>query len=627
MTKTNASRRSKRISKAVPSEDVEEKDSPEEQMDSSSEPADRKEEDVPAESTEMRPEEENPDEHDSQTDAVIEVKGSKTTVTVSWDEKNGDGDKDQAENLTNGQTKESDEPSSADTVASTEDAPSERTEANVQEELQESKESQMDTAAGDDDNTPTVTVTEEKTEDGESEDVKEEAVGRKQKKSKVKGKRKTDSTAQTSPSKKTKLAGDDVLCLFVGNLNKSKTAEELEGALANYFMKQSVLVQAIRLDHTKKCAHMDLASQFDMTKALTFNGEMIFDKPMKINRVNTKNEKKVKTKVSTEDNKVAQDDKCLFLKNVPFKATKQDIMKIFRKAVDVRFPGGAESPTQGVAFVEFKNKMIAKKVQQKQRIAKIQDRVLIIDVVGEGRNEPKAANADDEKKKPKPAPPPSKILFVGNLSFQVKETKLKNIFQKAVRVKIPKSKGKPRGFALIEFASIAEAEKALKASQNIKILKREVRVQFSELQEVVEKGQVVSESLIVTGLPKKTSGETLKSAFEGALSARVILDKETRVSKGYGFVDFESAETCKAVKEAMEDCEIDGSKVTLAYAMSKGDKDSSRGKGGPAESPAARPAGRTAARKKGKGKAGKQKGQGPGPGKQKGAVKKVANKN
>ena len=39
-------------------------------------------------------------------------------------------------------------------------------------------------------------------------------------------------------------------------------------------------------------------------------------------------------------------------------------------------------------------------------------------------------------------------------------------------------------------------------------------------------------TLIVMGLAKKTTAETLKSAFEGALSARVTVDKEKGVSKG-----------------------------------------------------------------------------------------------
>lgn len=38
--------------------------------------------------------------------------------------------------------------------------------------------------------------------------------------------------------------------------------------------------------------------------------------------------------------------KCLYLKNIPYDTTKEDILKLF-KAVDVRFPGGTDSPKKG----------------------------------------------------------------------------------------------------------------------------------------------------------------------------------------------------------------------------------------------------------------------------------------
>lgn len=40
----------------------------------------------------------------------------------------------------------------------------------------------------------------------------------------------------------------------------------------------------------------------------------------------------------------------------------------------------------------------------------------------------------------------------------------------------------------------------------------------------------------------------------------------------FGFVDFDTEENCKAGKEIMEDCEIDGSKVSVEYARFKGVK-------------------------------------------------------
>lgn len=37
----------------------------------------------------------------------------------------------------------------------------------------------------------------------------------------------------------------------------------------------------------------------------------------------------------------------------------------------------------------------------------------------------------------------------------------------------------------------------------------------------------------------------------------------------FGFVDFESDEVCKEAKKAMEDCQIDGCNVSVAYARAK----------------------------------------------------------
>uniref|UniRef100_UPI0037E8FA9D nucleolin-like n=1 Tax=Semicossyphus pulcher TaxID=241346 RepID=UPI0037E8FA9D len=539
-------------------------------------------EDAPKKISEKEQEEEQ-DEQDPQMDTVIEVKGSAATVTVSWDEKKEEEELGNKEKGTNGsdQMMEMEEQiiSSAGAVGPTEDAPPEGTEGKKQQEVQE--------------------------EPG------------------VKGKRKKSSTAETSPSKKTKHINDG-FCAFVGNLNNSKKIQEVRDSLANYFMTQSLLVQDIRVDKSKKHAHVDLASEMDLNKALTLDGEMVLDKPMKIAKAKVKSEDKVKVKVKAtpEDKKDARDARCLFLKNVPYNATKEDIMKIFHKAVTVRFPGGAESPKKGIAFVEFQNKGIAEKVRQKKRVAKIQGRVLIVDSVG-ARNVPKVTEADsDNNNNTKAEAPPNNTLFVKSLSLKAKENHLKKVFQKAVSIKIPLSKGKSRGLAFVEFATVAEAEKALQSSKDVKILKKAIKVEFCEIREERENRKVLSKTLMVVGLAEKTTAETLKSAFEGAVSARVIAEKETGVSRRFGFVDFESEENAKAVKEAMEDCEIDGSKVTVIYAKPKTEKSPTGGRRDSAGRPDGAPAGRGAA----KGGRGSRGGKGRGAGTPQGAAKGVKNK-
>ncbi|XP_071375906.1 nucleolin-like isoform X1 [Centroberyx affinis] len=482
-----------------------------------------------------------------------------------------------------------------------EDAPTESAETAVKQEKDKLKEeakdeqaSQMDTsapAAEEKECTPTVSVTwkTEKNEGGE-----------------VNGKRKAES-AESSPSKKAKTINDG-FCLFVGNLNNSKKYEEVKNSLASYFMTQSLLVQDIRLDHSRKYAYVDLASEMDLTKALTLNGEMILEKPMKISKAKVKNEDKVN---APPEDKKAKDARCLFVKNVPYTAKKEDILKIFSKAIAVRFPGGTEGPSKGIAFVEFKTQAIAEHARKKRQGAKIQDRVVIVECVGE-KTVSKASEAPVTAEAP-----PSTTLFVNNLSYTVKEKNLKKVFKTAVGINIPQKNGKSRGFAFVEFGNVDEATKALESSQNVEIYKRAIRVQFSEVRAKPANVKVLSKTLIVMGLTEKTSQETLKSAFEGSLSARVTVDKDTGVSRGFGFVDFESEESCKAAKEAMEDCEIDGSKVTVAYAKPKGEGGPRGSSGDSAGGFRGRPGGRGRGGRGGgsRGGRGNRGGRGPGPNK------------
>ncbi|XP_054452258.1 nucleolin-like [Anoplopoma fimbria] len=556
---------------------------------------------------------EEQDEQDHQMDTVIEVKGRAVTASVSLDKKNKEGEVDDQEKGTNASDqmmdseKETQIISSADAVDSKENTTIES--AEMKEEMPESGESQMDIVAG---STATVAVTWEKNEEGESEGVKKETNGGEQmKETPVKGKRKASSSVEASPSKKTKLLNDGY-CLYVGNLNNSKTFDEVKDSLANYFTTQSLLVQDIRLDRSKKHAFVDLASEMDLTKGLTLNGEMMHDKPMKIAKAKVKSQEKVQT--PAKDKKAAKDDRCLFLKNVPYDATKKDILKIFQNAVNVRFPDGTEGPTKGVAFVEFKNKATAQKVWQQKQGVEIQGRLLIVDCVGK-TNVSKVIKAKDDKEDTKAGVPPNNTLFVSHLPYNINEKNLEKVFQTAVGISVPKSEGKSKGFAFVTFAAVEDAEKALQSSQNMKISKKAIRAQFCKMQEKSELENVQPKTLVVMGLAEKTTAETLKSAFEGALSARVTVDKETGVSKRFGFVDFESEDKCKAVKVAMEDCEIDGSKVTVAYAKANSVE--------APLTPGGQPAGQGAGKKR---KRKKRKGKKPGAGTPQDAVKEVENK-
>ncbi|XP_013879288.1 nucleolin [Austrofundulus limnaeus] len=374
-------------------------------------------------------------------------------------------------------------------------------------------------------------------------------------------KRKGKPGTETCQSKKTKLINNG-FCLYLGNLNNWKTVQEITDSLAVFFIKHSLLCQDIHLAPSRKHGFVNMASEMDMNKALTLNGEHVLDKPIKINKAKVKNDDKKETCPAVD--KKDKDDRCLFLKNVPYDTSVEDIKKVFSNAVAVRFPGGAKGPDKGIAFVEFKNKEIAQKALEKKKGAQIHSRKLIVHIVRE-RKVPK----DPAGRKKTKVGRPNKILFVSNLPNEVREKQLQKVFQEAVQIRLLEAKDKPHRFAFVEFATVEDAEKALQSSKNIKICNNVAKVDFCRNKPKPGSDKVSSKTLFVMGLAAKTTAETLKSVFEGAVDAKIAKCKPTGVSRRFGFVSFESEESCKAAKDAMEDCEIDGSKVTVRFSRSK----------------------------------------------------------
>ncbi|PIO29257.1 hypothetical protein AB205_0167280, partial [Aquarana catesbeiana] len=119
-------------------------------------------------------------------------------------------------------------------------------------------------------------------------------------------------------------------------------------------------------------------------------------------------------------------------------------------------------------------------------------------------------------------------------------------------------------FAFIEFPSVEDAKEALESCNNTEVEGRTIRLEYS--QSGGAPGSNQSKTLFVRGLSEDTSEETLKEAFDGSTNARIVTDRDTGASKGFGFVDFSTAEDAKAAKEAMEDGEIDGNKVKVSEA-------------------------------------------------------------
>jgi len=88
----------------------------------------------------------------------------------------------------------------------------------------------------------------------------------------------------------------------------------------------------------------------------------------------------------------------------------------------------------------------------------------------------------------------------------------------------------------------------------------------------------VNNKLYVGNLSFGTTEEQLRELFEQygrTQSVNVIVDRETGRSRGFGFVEFESADGARAAQEALDGKEFDGRPLRVNEAQER-----SRGGGG-----------------------------------------------
>ncbi|XP_060933550.1 nucleolin [Limanda limanda] len=380
------------------------------------------------------------------------------------------------------------------------------------------------------------------------------------------GKRKADSKKNTPPAKKAKAEGGEEFCLFIGNLNSNKDFDEIKAALRKFFEKNELEVADVRLGGSKKFGYVEFNTEEDMQKALELNGKKVMGQELKLDRA--------RSKENSQEGKKERDARTLFVKNLPFSATPDDLKEVFADSVDVRLPPGQNGSNRGIAYIEFKSEAEAEKMLEEAQGADVQGRSIVVDFVG------------DKSQKGAKAPvtgASSKTLVVNNLAFSATEEVLQASFEKAVSIRIPQKDGRPKGFAFVEFETAEEAKEAMDTLNNSEIEGRSIRLEYSQNSGGRDGGRGntgPTKTLFVKGLSEDTNDHTLKDSFDGAVAARIVTDRDTGSSKGFGFVDFDNEDDCKAAKEAMDSGEIDGSRITLDYARPKGEGGFRGGRGG-----------------------------------------------
>lgn len=82
----------------------------------------------------------------------------------------------------------------------------------------------------------------------------------------------------------------------------------------------------------------------------------------------------------------------------------------------------------------------------------------------------------------------------------------------------------------------------------------------------------MSTKLFVGSLPWSVNDQKLKETFEKhgtVISAKIVTDRDTNRSRGFGFVEMESSSDASDAIKALNDSEIDGRNIVVNEAKAR----------------------------------------------------------
>lgn len=181
-------------------------------------------------------------------------------------------------------------------------------------------------------------------------------------------------------------------------------------------------------------------------------------------------------------------------------------------------------------------------------------------------------------------------LYVGNLPYSMTSTQLAELFGEAgtvvsVEIVYDRVTDRSRGFAFVTMGSVEDAKEAIKMFDGSQVGGRTVKVNFPEVPRGGERlvmgpkvrsnyrGFVDSPHKIYAGnLGWGLTSQGLRDAFAeqpGLLSAKVIYERDSGRSRGFGFVTFETAEDAEAALDTMNGVEVQGRPLRLNLAVDR----------------------------------------------------------
>ncbi|KAF7818625.1 29 kDa ribonucleoprotein A, chloroplastic [Senna tora] len=182
---------------------------------------------------------------------------------------------------------------------------------------------------------------------------------------------------------------------------------------------------------------------------------------------------------------------------------------------------------------------------------------------------------------------PDLKLFVGNLPFSIDSAQLAELFESAgnvetVEVIYDKMTGRSRGFGFVTMSSAEEVAAATRQFHGYELEGRALRVNSGPPPprrenspfrgarggSVSGTGNRVHVGNLAWGVDNEAL-ETLFGELGNVLEARVIYDRESGRSKGFGFVTYSSAEEVNSAIESLDGVDLSGRPIRVSLADAK----------------------------------------------------------
>lgn len=172
-------------------------------------------------------------------------------------------------------------------------------------------------------------------------------------------------------------------------------------------------------------------------------------------------------------------------------------------------------------------------------------------------------------------------VYIGNLSYEMDEVSLKEIFDEfgevqEISLPVNRETGSIRGFGFITFEDKETADTAIQALQGKEILGRQVYVNTAGAKAPARptRKDVAGTKLYVGNLSFDTTLDELKAYFENfgtVLDAYMPTDRETREPRGFAFVTMSDEEALGAIEQT-NDYEFNGRTLKVNKSLKRGEK-------------------------------------------------------